>query len=339
MRQLTLLNTACLSSAKTLVNTPHLDGSLHKNLPSPKTPVILHTHPLQKNLPSPKSPIRSEGCLKSFDEKYKLEKMIGKGGNANVFAAVRKSDGKKVAVKPIDRRKIVQQRLIKDKRYGVIPIEAYILINCPHENIIEFQDLYTTSTYYILVMELLGEDTKKSKSMDLFALLERHVITEKAAYHIVKQVISALLFLLNEHGVLHGDIKDENILVSWEGSGRTPKVKLIDFGGALFVKSRHFPRTDYFLGTSEFAPPELVSGVSFDGEKAQSWSIGILLYDVLHRRIPFKTSREIIYSKPDLSGRNDLSYLYLDLLSKLLEKNPSLRLSFNELCMHPWFNQ
>ena len=128
-------------------------------------------------------------------------------------------------------------------------------------------------------------------------------------------------------GLVHGDIKDENILIDENG-----KVKLIDFGSASFYTGQKFTR---FLGTIPYASPEILRGDKFyDGPSAEVWALGCCLYTMLTGQIPFSSKRHAILSK--FYPSRPLSHSSNDLLLKMLQKDPKLRCSIDDIVAHDW---
>ncbi len=94
---------------------------------------------------------------------------------------------------------------------------------------------------------------------------------------------------LEKRGLVHRDIKDENIVVD-----ATYSIKLIDFGSASYIPTNE---NDYFTrynGTPHFAPPEIVRRKPYKGPKAEMWALGVLLYTIIFGENPFHTDRDIL---------------------------------------------
>ena len=133
---------------------------------------------------------------------------------------------------------------------------------------------------FVLVMEFLED------SMDLFDLVKNHgPLNEEAASIIFGQIVE-MVITLNEAGLCHRDIKDENIVIC----PKTLNVKLIDFGCATELSEGV---SSDFSGTPEFYPPEFWRNRNFTHKGLNSWSVGIVLYILLVGKLPFENVNQI----------------------------------------------
>ena len=131
-----------------------------------------------------------------------------------------------------------------------------------------------------------------------------------------------------EAGVVHGDLKDENIMIN----PRTNEINLLDFGSGLFLHNGDY---DEYLGTREYSPPEWVRNRRFTADGLTVWSLGVLLYDLLQGDIPFMTDEEILYK--DVTFENeDISEEAQSLIIGCLQRQESSRLTLEDVLKHPW---
>mmetsp|Transcript_16495 Transcript_16495/g.29738 ORF Transcript_16495/g.29738 Transcript_16495/m.29738 type:complete len:508 (+) Transcript_16495:29-1552(+) len=232
--------------------------------------------------------------------------------------------------------KIIFKRGMGDTAFdGSLLQEVMILKALDHPNIVRiFESFEDSKNYYIVEEHCQGED--------LFDLISRiKQLTERAAAHIMKQIFSAVGYLHTKQ-VVHRDLKPENIIVL-NGDAENPHVKLIDFDTATFCSVERQLRGS--IGTAYYMAPEVLT--KNYNEKCDMWSCGVLLYIMLSGTPPFPghTDKEILrnvskarytFSGPDWSN---ISPDAKSLISALLIKEPSERLSANEAYHHPWITK
>ena len=161
--------------------------------------------------------------------------------------------------------------------------------------------------------------------------IERSVrLTEKQSAYILKQVVSVTKFL-HSNSIIHGDIKDENILID-----NQLNIKLIDYGSSKIVSSHD--RLARFQGTINYVSPEILRGGYFSGKSNDIWCIGILLYTMITGQVPFASINDIrILKRRKLKIK--ISNEAQDLLNIILRADPSARPSASGILNHKWFNK
>ena len=229
------------------------------------------THILHSSMPLPSQVLAG---------RYRIERLIGRGNMAEVYKAFDLVRGTYCAVKVLLRNFALQEDV---KRRFLR--EAEIISRLHHPHIVGLHDLCITEDGTpVLAMELL-----KGEDLSVF-LKRRETIPITEALQIIAQVVDGLM-VLHRHGILHRDIKPQNIfLCEAEGTKRGPVVKLIDLGLAklLIPTERNTASEHMLIGTPEYLAPEATTGRPSDVDaRVDQWALGVLLYRMLTGRLPF----------------------------------------------------
>ncbi|KAI8900565.1 kinase-like protein [Globomyces pollinis-pini] len=324
------------------VNTSALANQSHMAYPSPVSP----TNTALSFCPT--DYLSTYDLPKEFLLQYSLGQELGFGGFGFVFLTTRISDGAQLACKFIFKARVPRSSWIIDTALGHCPMEVAVLKNVKHENIIEFVDYFYDDTFCYCFTKIHGtawsedvayDDINRSGSyvrrsaMDLFECIEKYEqFSEPNAQLIFSQIVEAVHYLHNM-GLVHRDIKDENILIDDQF-----QVKLIDFGSAQFYDPTGNRQFDMFLGTKQYASPEILLQQSYRGPESEVWALGCCLYIILTGAVPFSCPNQAIRASFTFPHRK-LSSSCLDLLSRMLEKNPARRITVKEILAHPWLRK
>ncbi|KAH7162593.1 hypothetical protein B0J13DRAFT_580182 [Dactylonectria estremocensis] len=263
---------------------------------------------------------------KTIDDYVILEDM-GQGAYGQVKLARHKESGKKIVLKYVTKRRILVDTWTRDRRLGTVPLEIHVLeyLRKPefqHPNIVEMEGFFEDDVNYYIEMKPHG-----LPGMDLFDYIElRANMDESECRSIFVQVAQAIHHLHTKAKVVHRDIKDENVILDGEGN-----IKIIDFGSAAYIKSGPF---DVFVGTIDYAAPEVLAGKPYGGTEQDVWALGILLYTIVYKENPFYSIDEIM--DRDLRIPFILSEESIDLIRCMLNRDVTKRFDINQVLDHPW---
>ncbi len=235
---------------------------------------------------------------------YELLELLGKGGMGEVWRAKQTSLSRQVAVK------ILPSKFASDREFVArFEKEATALAALNHPNVVQIIDRGQAGSHYFFAMELVA-------GVNLRELLTGRRLSPKDALRIVVQVAKAIDYA-HEQKVVHRDLKPENVLVDPRGH-----VKIADFGLAGMKDSEKniaLTATAVAMGTVNYMAPEQRRDAKHVDHRADLYSLGVLLYELLTGELPlgrFKLPSEKV---PGLSPVID------DVVAKLLETEPEQR--------------
>lgn len=205
-----------------------------------------------------------------INDRYQIIRTIGEGGMANVYLAHDIILDRDVAVK------ILRGDLAGDEKFvRRFQREAIAASSLSHPNIVEMYDVGEDDGKYFIVMEYIEGRTLKS------LIKRRGALTLSEVIDIMLQLTSGLA-CAHESYIIHRDIKPQNVLILDDG-----RVKITDFGIAMALNSNELTQTNSVMGSVHYLPPEQANG---NGAtiKSDIYSTGILMYELLTGKIPFK---------------------------------------------------
>lgn len=265
---------------------------------------------------------------------YELESLIGTGSFSRVYRARDIRNGNVYAVKQIDMSKVTSHLAQR------IEYEINCIKNFRHKNIVQLCSVIDDSAglYKYLVMEYCDKD---------FNAVLAEILTEEQTKYYFQQIYDALKYLRNKN-ITHRDLKPENILIQNDKDGKNI-VKLADFGFARELADQCLAET--LCGSPLYMAPEILDKRGYT-PKADLWSLGLILFECIYGIHPFSNIGDIIslidtirkmkgfdFPSVTLIGNNKVSLDCRELLDGLLQKDDTLRYTWEEFFAHPWFER
>jgi len=264
--------------------------------------------------------------MKIYLGRYEAGRTIGIGGYAEVkLGRDLKQQDRRVAIK------VVKKDLTDSKAIERLEREIKFLYEIDHPNIVKLYDCLNSDTSAILVMEFVEGET-----LDEFVYQSKNqCLPEDVARFLFRKVHSAVSYC-HALGIVHRDLKMENIMVSSTGD-----LRLLDFG----LGNTWEPGTllETFCGTLEYAAPEVVSKEKpYEGGPCDVWSLGVILYVMLTGKFPFEDdSVAAVLEKmqlgfPAIELQQTLPPGVISLFEIIFRPNPKERCTLRQLGEHPW---
>ena len=205
-----------------------------------------------------------------IDNRYEIIKSIGEGGMANVYLAFDTILERQVAVK------ILRGDLSDDEKFiRRFQREANSASSLRHPNVVEMYDVGEDSGKYFIVMEYVDGKTLKG------LIKKRGPLNLSESIDIMLQLTSGIA-CAHQSYIIHRDIKPQNVMILEDG-----RVKITDFGIAMALNNNELTQTNSVMGSVHYLPPEQASG-SGSTIKSDIYSLGILMFELLTGRVPFK---------------------------------------------------
>jgi serine/threonine-protein kinase len=241
--------------------------------------------------------------------RYKIEEVIGSGGTGTVYKAFDTLLGMPVAIK------VLSPTLAKDKEaIATLKEEARIAMQLSHRHIVRLHNLQTAGMTYYLVMEYVEGQTLR-QAIQAYAKLPLDSVAQ------VVEVCADALSYAHRHGIVHKDLKPENLLLTEDGV-----LKIIDFGIAGLVKAQQAGGA--VVGTPAYMSPEQIAGAALDA-RTDVFSLGVIVYELLTGCLPFRrdVTTEGIQEADGLADFKDLPVGIMEAVAKAMAPNREERWS------------
>lgn len=252
---------------------------------------------------------------KIVDNRYEILSLIGVGGMSNVYKAVDNQTGKQVAIKFLKEEFFENEELVRRFKNES---KAISVLN--HESIIKVLDFNITDTEKYLVIEYIDGITLKEFMESQGKLGWKDTL-------VFANIILSALNHAHQHGVVHRDLKPQNIMITRDGH-----LKIMDFGIARLATANQYTVTDKAIGSVHYISPEQVRGQSTDG-RSDIYSVGIMMYEMLTGTLPFQSETAVSVALQQLSETakpiseivDDVPKGLEQIIMKAIEKDPDNR--------------
>ena len=221
----------------------------------------------------------------------------------------------------------------KDEKINLIQNEINIQKRLIHPNILRLYSFFEDEKNYLIVFEY-------AKNNIYSKIKKEGKLKEEMAYNIFTQILSSLYFL-HTNNYIHRNIRPENILIN-----ENNEIKLTNFSCCTEIKDKKL--TTIIKNKVEYISPEMIREQPYN-QSIDIWSIGVLLYYILHGYSPFgsiednvnydEIIRNIIIDKFKIDNKLNLSNECIDLINKLLEFDCDKRINIKEILIHPWIKK
>ena len=259
---------------------------------------------------------------------YEIGYTLGKGAYAIVKFCINKITLEKYAMKIYDKLK-----LNDNSKKKCVYREIEILKRINHKNIAKLFDVITTKKQILILQELVNGISLReyyNKEIRNQKGISEH--KSKILKKIFKQIFDAMNYI-HKRNIAHRDIKLENILMT-----KNYDIKIIDFGFGIYNPENKLQ--NFFCGTPNYMPPEIAFKKPYDGQKADLWSLGVLVYKMFCADFPFKGKNEKELYKAIKIGKFRMASYTPDYARKIIVSmivlNPNKRMSCDMVLKSEW---
>ncbi len=233
-------------------------------------------------------------------------------------------------VTPKGDREVSAVKIIAKKEAKMARHEVEIMRKLNHHGIPTFYFAHETTNCFVIAMEFCP-----GIELGHYLMLKGSaLISEAEAKHYFRQLVAAVAYT-HGCGIIHRDIKLENVIVQTNPCWKKSRLKLIDFGLSGQFQPGIMQTT--FCGTAAYASPEILSRYPYEGPEGDVWAMGVVLYGMLRGKFPFSSVQEVRLMAVDVAGIQSVSAA--NLVAQMLVKDAATRITVPQIRLHPWHDE
>ncbi|MCD7824343.1 MAG: Stk1 family PASTA domain-containing Ser/Thr kinase [Oscillospiraceae bacterium] len=250
-----------------------------------------------------------------LDGRYQITELIGVGGMSDVYKGIDIMENRTVAVKILKREFSENEEFVRYFRN-----ESRAIAVLSHPNIVKIFDVGYEHDLQYIVMEYINGITLKE------CIEQKGMLQWRECVHYTIQILRALQ-LAHDRGIIHRDIKPQNVMLLADGT-----IKVMDFGIACFSRQNAGTGTERTMGSVHYVSPEQARGERTD-ERGDIYSVGVMMYEMLTGRKPFDGETPVAVAMKHMSEEpvppsqyNSNIYKGLEeIVLRAMEKEPTKR--------------